>query len=216
MDRRSFLKSLLAFGTSIAIPFEVSTASDNDFNEAWSELLESPPDFYVDSAGTLFTQNEEYFPGSRAELYDLGYPNTRKQVVAMLRNHSAANDALDNFFYELPEEEWEGGKEKWIMTASEEKYQQALDELHQWLDDGPDGYDWESATLSANNGQGEALRLFEDIEEEVLEALHISIIYGEHPGSSYYAAQMAITPEQANAIAQEKSIPLRFAWQSAA
>ena len=47
-------------------------------------------------------------------------------------------------------------------------------------------------------------------DDDVLDALHVEIVEGEHPGSSYYAAELAIGVDEANRTAEEACIPVRF------
>ena len=67
------------------------------------------------------------------------------------------------------------------------------------------------------NGSAAAFRLFggyDDGEEfeptEVAEMFKIDLIEGEHPGSTYYAAELSIPVEEANKLAHQNQIPIRF------
>jgi hypothetical protein len=44
----------------------------------------------------------------------------------------------------------------------------------------------------------------------VLEALNVVIVEGDHPGSSYYAAELRMPIGETNAAARRKGIPLLF------
>ncbi len=45
---------------------------------------------------------------------------------------------------------------------------------------------------------------------ELLDALGVLIVEGEHPGSSYYAAELRNDIEEANGVAQSLGLPFRF------
>ena len=54
------------------------------------------------------------------------------------------------------------------------------------------------------------MNFFRGIDLDSISGINIDIVEGEHPGSTYYAAELAMDPEEANAIAAHEGIPLRF------
>lgn len=81
----------------------------------------------------------------------------------------------------------------------------------QWLAAPPDWGCEGDYIFQYASGQEAALRMFRDeIDANVVELLGVVIIEGECPGSSYYAAELRIGIEEANAIAAENRVPLRF------
>ena len=69
----------------------------------------------------------------------------------------------------------------------------------------------------ALSGSAAAYRLFygydycDEFEpNEVIELLSIELVEGEYPGSSYYAAELSIPVEEANAIAEQNNVLIRF------
>ena len=211
MDRRAFLKSLLALGASSALPLDFSTASEREIEQSWNQAIDHPGVFYVGDSGTLFAEQDEGDqPMSRAEMYEIDLPETRGDMVALLNRHRVIESPLENFFYELPEDEWPSNWEQWLMTADEIKFSSALACVLDWLDDYPDEYDWDRANLSGDTAQGRALHFFRDTDDEVLEALNVMIVEGDCPGSSHYAAQLRMPIDAANAAARRKGIPLLF------
>jgi len=60
------------------------------------------------------------------------------------------------------------------------------------------------------DGQRAALNFFRNMDLDSVSGIKIEIVEGEHPGSTYYAAELAMDPEEANAIAAHEGIPLRF------
>lgn len=69
----------------------------------------------------------------------------------------------------------------------------------------------EPGPMDCSTGQGDALRFFSHFEH--IEDFDIRIVEGDCPGSSYFAAELRSSIEEANAIAESLSIPIRFAWQ---
>jgi hypothetical protein len=51
------------------------------------------------------------------------------------------------------------------------------------------------------------------MDREKRELLGVNIIEGEHPGSTYYAAEFHGDVEEANAIAAAEGIPVRFVYR---
>ena len=45
---------------------------------------------------------------------------------------------------------------------------------------------------------------------EVIELLGIEIVEGEYPGSSYYAAELSMSIDEANKIAEQNKVAIRF------
>jgi hypothetical protein len=54
------------------------------------------------------------------------------------------------------------------------------------------------------------LNFFRDLEHDRVSGINIEIFEGGHPGSTYYAAELMMDPEEANAMAESEDIPLRF------
>lgn len=101
------------------------------------------------------------------------------------------------------------GLRAWLGTLCETHQQEILAEARRWLDGAPDWLALEAACILVGP-QVEGLRFFESLDSEVLDLLGVKLIYGEHPGSSYYAAELTLDPREANARAREAGLPLRF------
>jgi hypothetical protein len=98
----------------------------------------------------------------------------------------------------------------WLENLGPADFEDAVVAVKDWLDTEPDWTceyeyfdDWA-------DGQRAALNFFRDIDFDSLSGINIDIVEGEHPGSTYYAAELAMGPEEANAIALHEGIPLRF------
>lgn len=88
------------------------------------------------------------------------------------------------------------------LASFRERIQDWLDEEINW-----DESDWFDDGWS---GQSASLAFFSDLAADVRKALGVVIIEGDHPGSSYYAAELRGDIAQANQVAQERGLDFRF------
>ena len=81
--------------------------------------------------------------------------------------------------------------------------------IQDWLDEDIDWgeSDWFDEYWS---GQSAALGMFSNLDGHILKALGVVIVEGEHPGSSYYAAELRADIVQVNLKAQELGLDFRF------
>jgi hypothetical protein len=106
-------------------------------------------------------------------------------------------------------EDEDNGWQDWIVAEGLEGLPKFLTILDGWLDD---TLDWSQMEFwpSGWSSQGKALAFFEQMDGDVVDALGVQIIMGEHPGSSYYAAELRAPIDHANAEAQRLKLPFRF------
>ncbi len=98
----------------------------------------------------------------------------------------------------------------WLGNLEQTEFESVVQEIEGWLAAEPDWtfeYDYfdEWAT-----GQRAALNFFRNLDLDSISGINIDIIEGEHSGSTYYAAELAMDFDEANVIAERKGIPLRF------
>lgn len=98
-----------------------------------------------------------------------------------------------------------------ISQLDDDQQRDLLFEVQRWVTGAPDEWDAEHITLSGQGGQGSALWYFRD-EFEYCDEFRIVIIEGDCPGSSYFAAELRMPVDEANELAKEMGIPIRFAW----
>lgn len=81
--------------------------------------------------------------------------------------------------------------------------------IQEWLDE---DIDWDEADSFDGgwSGQDAALGYFSDMDAKMRQALGVVIIEGEHPGSSYYAAELRGEIATANQTAQALGLGFRF------
>jgi hypothetical protein len=58
--------------------------------------------------------------------------------------------------------------------------------------------------------QGSALEYFREMDQDSLNLLGVKVIEGEHPGSTYYAAELHRTINEANLAAESAGLPVRY------
>jgi hypothetical protein len=54
------------------------------------------------------------------------------------------------------------------------------------------------------------MSFFQDMDGKMLDALGVAIVEGDHPGSTYFAAELRGKMEYANAVAEREGLPFRF------
>lgn len=236
MDRRSFLRSLLAVGACATLPRQIARASDPEFEQAWTQLQADPVVFCVDDGGTLWMPSASD-PVIRRQAFNLDITPTMsaKQLIQELHGCPRATDYL----CAKAAEDWEradsqsgaaakkrarsltkalGGEplngdgdwESWLLWKGKVgELGEARATLDTWLDAELEWDDYES--LPRDYGQqGAALSFFEDHLAADLAALGVVIVEGDHPGSSYYGAEIHGNIEEANERAQRLGWPIVF------
>ena len=93
----------------------------------------------------------------------------------------------------------------WIAQLNPEQFELLEGEAQEWSQSPPED--------DEPDGQACALNYFRDLDPKILKLLGVSIIEGDHPGSSYFAAELDESVENANQIATEHKIKIRFQRQ---
>ncbi|WP_210546760.1 hypothetical protein [Rhodoferax sp. PAMC 29310] len=97
----------------------------------------------------------------------------------------------------------------WVEHEGDPGLASFKEHIQDWLDEDIDWgeSDWFDDCWS---GQSAALGMFSNLDGNILKALGVVIVEGEHPGSSYYAAELRDDIAQANLKAQELGLDFRF------
>lgn len=218
MDRRTFLKTLAALGAAIPLPAAVlAEASSSAVDAAWTETTKTWRLFEVSEYGTLSFANFEE-PKTRLDAYDLYCPDGID--VDFIQSCSALESHVENLYLEALDKAGDDlaasadrlgkGWVVWFEHATPKTKSMVVAEVEQWLDE-PPNWNWESDYLyRTGTGQGAAYRYFLSEDAGILDTLSIVVVEGEHPGSSYYAAELKIGVHEANAIARDGGLDLRF------
>jgi hypothetical protein len=216
MNRREFLQSLAAIGTALAIdPTALASASEPEIEAAWVALSEEPRIFYVSEFGTLSSGFGPEYPTTRQTLLDLPSPGKgREALIRYLEEEPMAERHVEHLF-ENAEYEGEVGDatdwREWLTHGDEDLIDTVGSEIEQWLEDHPAESDWEYADLHGLSDRGDAMQFFRN-EADIADLFNIAIVEGDHPGSSYFAAELRGDIDEANALAEAQQIPIRFAY----
>jgi hypothetical protein len=225
MNRREFLKSLMALGAAIAVPVDLASASTEEVDVAWSAAKDAWGLFEVNGYDTLSFANFEE-PTTRRDAY--GYSSAAEVDVDEIERHWSLNQPIKDLYrmvlldvaengcsseeldYDAIDEQVEEEWSSWVASASD-KERDAIDQvIETWLDDAPDwSNEWENIYKSGT-AQGAAYNHFLYEDSEVIEELGIVIIEGDCPGSSYFAAELRIPIDEANQIAEANGWQIRF------
>jgi hypothetical protein len=213
MNRRDFLKSLVAIGVSIALPGQtLASASDELIDQAWHKVIKDPITFYVNEWGCLSTSPVEYFPDTRLELFDLNLVSDKGSLIELSKEKWRVQDIVEQCMNEDAEDQdlefddWL----VWLNAIDQPTLNHVFRNVNWWLENSPDEADWEEANLRGQTDRGDALWFFRD-QFEYCDLLNVVIIEGDHPGSSYFAAELRMDIAEANEIAEHHEIPIRFA-----
>jgi hypothetical protein len=185
--------------------------------------------FEVRESGQLLIADYQA-PETRMDAYQLS-PNAVQNKEYLLEEASCIQamraqiyDISHGYFTDHAMEDWlESDVEAFLEKLNAEQFKKLGNYLLEWLNE--DFYETgDDETMPYNrdirtplSGSSAAYRLFngddycDEFEpDEVIELLGIEIVEGEHPGSSYYAAELSMPIETANKIAEQKKVAIRF------
>lgn len=236
ITRRSFLQALVYAGAAIALPVPVAEATPTQVDDAWKKLIKDPWYFDINEYGTILVADADE-PNIRREVFDisLGDKCTPEQLVQEvegcwpLTSHfqGLASDELDEVQCQLDDDDINAterarlkhlavvldddlqGWSNWVLLEGQAGLHRFEQEVRGWLDSPIEYNDLEWLPRSSG-AQGQALVFFESMDSETLESLGVVIIEGEHPGSTYYGAELRQPIEDANAEAEALELPFRF------
>jgi hypothetical protein len=240
LNRRSFLLSLIALGAHYTLS---SDATAKEVNQVWKEAQAQPWYFEVDDYGTItepdYPQNETW-----GDIFSISssYLKTPEDVISevrgcqLLNNHFGvlAEDELETLIDELDRIEplaiarrrhikkliaalqadsYEGWVD-WVRLEGKAGVERFKKEIANWAAE-PADYS-QSDWFPPNYGpQGQAKSFFESLGRDTRQALGVVIVEGEHPGSTYYAAELRNDIEAANETAVDLGLPFRFKGEGA-
>lgn len=200
--------------------FEVDSSGTLTVADFWepktrSDFYESISDSWSESPAHLADAMEECEPLAWA-VHSI-YTELRDEIQADLDGiaHSSGVSkkralALKARIKTMPEEP-EDNAEDWLLTLTSSEFEaRVVPEIEKWFDS-PPNWNWEDDHLPKNGtAQGAALEFFQSMDGVTLDILGVQIVEGEHPGSSYYAAELTGDIDVANKAAAEAGIPVRF------
>lgn len=230
INRRTFLQALIAAGASYTLPAKATKAQ---VDKVWVEAQATPWFFEVNEYGTIVDDGPEDSLWSDIFDIDTNSIRTPKDLISAIETCLPLQSVFDRLAWEAIDELKNEAK---TATGQElKKIQERIDALEEY--DGPwetlielDGdaglpahvhkiaewlqepIEWEKSEWFPRSAgkQGKALTFFTRQSAELLNLLGVLIVEGEHPGSSYYAAELRQGIEHANDEAQALGLPFRF------
>jgi hypothetical protein len=99
----------------------------------------------------------------------------------------------------------------WLDQLAHDTYaEKVVPEIQQWLTEPPNWEEEDCDYFERYCPEGQALAFFRDMDDDDLKRLGVEVIEGEFPGSSYFGANLRKDVDEANRIAQEAGIAVRF------
>lgn len=235
INRRSFLLSLIALGAHYALNGE---ATAEEVTKAWEDALAQPWYFSVNRDGTItepdYPQNETW-----GDIFAIGgrHLKTPDDVISGVRGcqplidhfQDLAERELESLKEDLEfqdglplarrrhikkviealEADSYDGWRDWVRLEGKACVKRFQEEIVEWEAE-PADYrksEWFPIDYGA---QGAAMVFFESLGKQTLRALGVVIVEGEHPGSTYHAAELRNDIELANETAAKLELPFRF------
>lgn len=116
---------------------------------------------------------------------------------------------LEASLSELPSDP-DSGMPDWVESLSKKNLKPLVRQIRSWLKAPPDWAQEDDYIPQEKTGQGAALEFFQNMENEEIESLGITIVEGDRPGSSYYAAVLGGDIKTANLAAVKNGINVWF------
>ena len=185
-----------------------------------SSVLESPKNliYGMSDCPPLAWAVNDIYSDARAELEceiddlssDLENEIDNDNVSSDVEDYKGRIAALTARFEKMPEEPYEGAKD-WVLGLTSKEFKSLImPAIEKWLCEEPNSIGEEEYLPRDNTAQGAALEFFKEMDGRKLKVLGVKIIEGEHPGSTYYAAELHGDIEAANQAAVKAGIPIRF------
>lgn len=174
--------------------FDITTSETSDIHSIIREIQACPPlSSFMDRA--LEDEIEQL-----EQDFDDEDPETSIEQLALQEKIETLKEYRDDY-----DEPWL----YWIELEGKSGIAKFNELIEDWL---TDPIDWmQSEWIPVRAGaQGAAFGFFHDQPYELLDKLGVVVVEGEHPGSTYYAAELRQDIEKANAAAQELGLPFRF------
>lgn len=200
--------------------FEVDNSGTLTMVDFWqpqirSEFYESVSGSWSESPTHLADAMDECQPLSWA-VHDI-YTEVRDEIQSDLGGvtrssgvHKKRSAALKARLKAMPEEPAEGAEDWLLALTSSEFEKRVVPEIEQWFASPPDWNSEEDHLPRDGTAQGAALEFFQNMDGDALDALGVTIVEGEHPGSTYYAAELTGNVAVANKAAAAAGIAVRF------
>lgn len=180
-----------------------------------SEVYEHIADDWQTSAQDLFDAMDQCEPLAWA--VQSIYEEVRGQVESSLKlavanrafNQPRIN-ALARRLSRMPDDPSEATGE-WLLALSDEEFDEIIvPEIQEWFDAPPDPIHESDHWPETATPQSIAMAYWQQAEASLREALGVVIVEGEHPGSTYFAAELTQPIATANQRALDLKVSIRF------
>jgi hypothetical protein len=181
-------------------------------SETRAEFYEDVTYFWSDSPQDLADAMDQCQPLAWA--VDSIYSDFRNELEADLDDAQGADktqegrlNALKTRLGALAEE----GAAGWLLGLTTREFEErVVPEIENWFGEPPNWSFEDDYLPEQGTAQGAALAFFRGMEVDDLETLGVEVIEGEHPGSTYYAAELRGDINEANRAAEAAGISVRF------
>jgi hypothetical protein len=183
--------------------------------ETRAEFYEDVADRWEDSPQDLSDAMDECQPLAWA--VNSIYSDFRDEIVADIG--AAETDAKQNKrriaalkarLKKLPQEPEEGAS-AWLLGLTTSEFEaNVVPQIQEWFSEPPDWNFEDDYLPQTGTAQGAALEFFRSMDANSVDLLGVDIVEGEHPGSTYYAAELRGDIEAANTAAISVDLAVRF------
>jgi hypothetical protein len=196
---------------------EAGTLRMADYVEAETraEFYEDVADRWEASPQALFEAMDECRPLAWA-VHSI-YADLRDEIVAEIgatetdaKRYKQRVGVLKERLARLPEEPEEGVGAWLLGLITSEFAAQVVPQLQEWFSEPPDWNFEDDYLTQSGTAQGAALEFFRSMDAKSVDVLGVDIVEGEHPGCTYYAAELHGDINVANRTAETMGIPVRF------
>ena len=142
--------------------------------------------------------------------------SNREELASVIQSNWQLESIAEDVVADCAEEadvsgdipEWE----EWLAKASDDDVAYLESRIREWLDDKPDvgaEYEW-LPPMNTLTPESRAYTFFKSQDDDLLDALGVVFVEGDHPGSTYFGAEFHGDIDEANRIAESENIPIRF------
>lgn len=183
--------------------------------ETRAELYEYVAGFWSGSPKDLAATMDECRPLAWA-VHSI-YSDFRGELEAGLQDARGAGGGQEGKLADLKArldalpEEPEDGAVDWLLSLTNKEFDdRVVPEIEKWFGE-PPNWNFEDDYLpESGRAQGAASGFFRDMSAAEVETLGVDVVEGEHPGSTYYAAELRGDFDEAERAAEAAGTPVRF------
>jgi hypothetical protein len=145
------------------------------------------------------------------------YSDFRDEIVADIgaaetdaKHNKRRIGVLKERLKKLPEEPEEGASD-WLLGLTTSEFEaNVVPQIQAWFSEPPDWNFEDDYLPQTGTAQGAALEFFRSMDANSVDLLGVDIVEGEHPGSTYYAAELRGDIDVANRAAEAAGLRVRF------